>query len=197
MAAKEQANEIFLLQKIGKAGSKSAGSALTAMLKKKVDSSVPDIQVLPAKSIDRMFEKSGPQTGVVLNLAGDVSGALALLFGRQDALGMIDALSGNKEGSTRFVGEYNQSVLKEVGNIVCNAYLNALCATFRLTVRTEPPQLIYNLSQPFSGLLGPAAENVQEVIMIETSFEVEGVRSHGKILFLFDEKSFDRLMSKV
>jgi len=190
-------NEIALLQSIGHAGAASSGQALTALLKKRVDASSPEIQIVPLKAIDSLFKKGDSLTGVFVPLSGKVNGTMAVLFSRKDALLMIDALTGEKKGTTKFVGEYNQSVMREVGNILCNSYVNALAAMFRMSISAGVPQLVFNLSQPTASVLGESASAASEVVLIETVFQVSDISAQGRIIFFFDEKSFDFLLERI
>jgi len=92
-------------------------------------------------------------SGVSLPVVGDTNTTIVVLFTRENVLKLVDALNNQKSGKTRFVGEYNQSIIKEVGNIICNSYLNALNQTFKLSLIGLLPELIFNISNSVVDLL--------------------------------------------
>ena len=72
---------------------------------------------------------------------GDLTGRALVLFPERSAYTVCDFLFRRPVGTTQVLGEMEQSGLKEAGNILASAYLNALSDFMGMMldpVRTQP-----------------------------------------------------------
>ena len=127
--------QLDALKELGNIGSGRAATALSSMLGRPIDVTVPTALALPLADVIEELGRPGEEaTGVVLPIVGELDAVVLLLFGRDDAE-RICSLLGVEAGT-----EIGRSALNEVANIVGSAYINALGAVARLELEPGPPQ---------------------------------------------------------
>lgn len=128
--------QLDALRELANIGSGSAATALSRMLARAVDISVPEALALPlAEAVDACGLPQETVAGVAIGVEGDLSATVLLLIGLEHA-DRLCRLLGVDAGT-----EVGDSALREIGNIVGTSYLNALAAMTRLRLLPGPPQL--------------------------------------------------------
>jgi chemotaxis protein CheC len=98
-----------------------------------------------------------------------------VLFPERAAKTLCDFLFRRETGTTQSFGEMEQSSLKEAGNILASAYMNALSDFMGLMLVPSVPSLVIDLS---GAVLTSAHLNFGHdrdyAFCVETSFRVEG-----------------------
>ena len=114
--------QLDALRELANIGSGNAGTALSSMLGRPVDISVPDGRAR-CRSPRPSTPPATPErcvTGVVLAVVGDLDAIVLLLFARADAATLCGC---SASSPARRVGD---SALGEIGNILGTYYINAL-----------------------------------------------------------------------
>jgi len=115
--------QLDALRELANVGSGTAGTALSSLLGRPVDLSVPSASALPlAEAVGAAGDPEAEATGVALPVAGDVAGVVLLLFGPED-VACLCRLLGVEPGT-----EVGDSALNEIGNILGTSYVNAIHA---------------------------------------------------------------------
>jgi len=126
--------QLDALRELANIGSGKASTALSMLLERSVDISVPSARALSfADAVDAIGDPETEITGVVLGITGDLQGTVLLLVSPADAEA-ICAILGVEPGS-----EYVESALGEVGNIVGSSYINALAEMTGMAIEPTPP----------------------------------------------------------
>ena len=113
--------QLDALRELANISSGTAATSLSQMLGRQVDLNVPKAFALPlADAVDAAGDPAKDVTGIVLNVEGDVAGAVLLLVPPSGAATLCNLL-GVEPGT-----EVGDSALGEIGNILGAAYLNAL-----------------------------------------------------------------------
>jgi len=131
-----QFNDLQLdaLRELANIGSGTASTALSGMLGRSVDISVPTAAALPfADAVDAIGPAERVVTGVVIGVKGDMAATVLLLLGEGDAATLCGLLGVDP------ADEMAISALGEIGNIVGASYINALGAMTGLEMEPEPP----------------------------------------------------------
>jgi chemotaxis protein CheC len=127
--------ELDALRELANIGSGTAATALSSMVGRPIDVTVPNALALPvADAVDEVGHPAESATGVVLPIVGELDAIVLMLFNERDAA-VICSLLGVEAGT-----EIGRSALNEVGNIVGTAYINALAAITGLAIEPAPPQ---------------------------------------------------------
>jgi chemotaxis protein CheC len=161
--------QLDALRELANIGSGTASTALSSMLGRPVDISVPKAEALPlADAVDAVGPGESLVTGVVVGITGEMEATVLLLFGRQDAATLCGLL-GVEAGT-----EMGESALAEVGNIVATSYLNALAAMSGLAVEPQPPQAATDmLGAVVATVLAGRASAEDITLVLDSDLQVE------------------------
>ena len=83
---------------------------------------------------------------VLMHMMGDLTGRTLVLFPERSARILCDILFRRAPGTTSEFGPMEQSGLKEAGNILASAYMNALSDFMGMMLVPSVPSLVIDLS---------------------------------------------------
>lgn len=192
--------QLDALREVGNIGSGNAASALAQFLNRKIDMAVPSASIMELNEIPNLIGgPDKPVLGIFLKIMGEISGKFLLMIPEETSKKMLRALipDCSLDDMTK-LGEMESSCMREIGNILAGAFLNAL------SVLTQTPMLNSLPSMNFD-YAGAMIDNViadmtavsDKVLMIETSFieEEEDLRIH--IFILPATNSLNLLLQKI
>jgi chemotaxis protein CheC len=162
--------QIDALRELANIGSGTAATALSGMLGRPVDISVPNPLLLP---LNEAVEAVGPidseVTGVAIGIVGDMEATVLMLFTPETAAVLCPML-GVEAGT-----EIALSALQEVGNILGASYTGALGTMTGLQLEPVPPQVATDMLGAIvaSVLLAPG-EDRDAVLLLDSDLTVEG-----------------------
>lgn len=161
--------QLDALRELANIGSGTAATALSRLLGRSIDVSVPKTLALPlADAVDEVGHPDSVATGVVLPLEGDLDGFVLMVFPPRDAE-LICRLLGVDAGT-----ELGLSALAEIGNILGTAYLNALSAITGLAVEPAPPQAATDiLGAIVETVLAQHAASHDLALLLDSDLQVE------------------------
>ena len=178
--------QLDALRELANIGSGTASTALSSMLGRSVDISVPTAEALPfADAVDAVGPAERVVTGVVIGVNGDMAATVLLLLGESDAATLCGLLGVDP------ADELAASALGEIGNIVGASYINALSAMTGLALEPEPPQSATDmLAAIVASVLAGRAAGDDIALVLDSDLRVEGedcsmsfllVPSHGGV----------------
>lgn len=189
--------QIDALREVANIGAGHAATALSQMTSSRIMISVPRIQIAQLKHV--LEEPHAPVAGVLMHVLGDVTGRTMLVLPRPSAERLADLLLRRAPGGPRELDELEQSALKEAGNILCAAYLNALSDFMGLMLLLSIPTLVRDtahtvLSAAYEGLAG----DQDNVFSIETEFTIGNTEPvAGHFLLLPDIQSLQVILRAI
>jgi chemotaxis protein CheC len=162
--------QLDALRELANIGAGNASSALSGMLGRPVDLTVPDARVVP---MPQAVEEIGPAesvvTGIALGVLGDMPSIVLMLLTPSDA-SAICGLLGLEPDS-----EYAESALGEIGNVVGTSYLNALAGMTGLELEPTPPATATDmLGSLVQTVLASRASVSDSALLLDSSMIVEG-----------------------
>ena len=167
--------QLDALRELANIGSGTAGTALSQMLGRSVDISVPNAFALP------LAEAVGPAeqevTGVAIPLTGDMDAVVLLVFPVADA-GTLCGMLGVEAGTEDAV-----SALGEIGNILAASYIGSLGAMTGLELDLTPPQTVTDmLAAIVATVLASRSAATDTALILDSELRVEG--EHCSLSFL-------------
>lgn len=161
--------QLDALRELANIGSGTAGTALSTMLGRPVDISVPNAQALPlADAVDAAGPADAAVTGVVVPVYGDLDATVLLLIPPADA-DTLCGLLGVEPGS-----EVALSALGEIGNILGTSYINSLSAMTGLTLEPCPPQTVTDmLAAIVASVLAASSHETDIALVLDSDLMVE------------------------
>jgi chemotaxis protein CheC len=162
--------QLDALRELANIGSGTASGALSALLGRPVDISVPSARAVSfAEAVEATGDPESTVTGIALGIFGDLDGVVLLLVSPADADHLCRML-GVEPGS-----EYVQSALGEVGNIVGSSYINALAEMTGMAIEPTPPATATDmLGAIVHTVLAGQAQAGDMALMLDSDLEVEG-----------------------
>ncbi len=190
--------ELDALKEVGNIGAGNAATALSQILGKRVDMTVPSARVLSLEKVPEILGGTEKLVvGVYLRMFGDIQGNMMFLLPTESAERLVKMLLGvSEEGG--IAGEISQSAIMEVGNILASSYLNALSQFANLTIVPSTPALAYDMAGAILGaILYEVSELSDQVLLIETDFLGNGEAIKGHFFVLPDLPSLGVLLKAV
>ncbi len=190
--------QLDALKELGNIGAGNSATALSQILNKKVDMSVPRVKVYPINEIPELFGGSeNIVVGVLLRMFGDMQGSLMFLMDEIEAKKLLqDMMFG--EVIEDLTSELPMSAIMEVGNIISSSYLNSLSFFSKLTIVTSTPAFAYDMAGAILGaILYEVSELSDQVLLIETDFLGNGEAIKGHFFVLPDLPSLGVLLKAV
>jgi chemotaxis protein CheC len=162
--------QLDALRELANIGSGTASTALSSMLSRSVDISVPTAAALPfADAVEAVGPAERVVTGVVIGVHGDMTATVLLLLGDGDAATLCGLLGVDP------ADELAASAVGEIGNIVGASYINALSAMTGLTLEPEPPQSATDmLAAIVATVLAGRATGDDIALVLDSDLTVEG-----------------------
>ena len=169
-------SQLDAMREVANIGAGHAATALSGMTNRTIMITVPRIFVRPLEeACDLVGDPDGVIAAVLMHMMGDLTGRAMVLFPEPAAKTLCDFLFRREVGTTKAFGEMEQSSLKETGNILASAYMNALSDFMGLMLVPSVPSLVIDLS---GAVLTSAHLNFGHdrdyAFCVETSFRVEG-----------------------
>jgi chemotaxis protein CheC len=194
-------SQLDAMREVANIGAGHAATALSQMTNRTIMITVPRVKIRPLEDASDML---GPPDQVVasvlMHMMGDLTGRAMLLFPEPAALILCDYLFRRERGTTTAFGEMEQSSLKEAGNILASAYLNALSDFMGMMLVPSVPSLVIDLS---GAILTSAHLNFghdrEYALCVETSFRSEGSTETmaGHFLLLPDLASLQSIFDAI
>ncbi len=189
--------QLDALREVGNIGSGNAASALAQFLNRKIDMSVPSASIMNFKKIPELI--GGPEKqvmGIFLKVMGEISGRFLLLIPEKTALRLLKTLiPGCEIDNPMNMGELESSCMREVGNILAGAFLNALSVLTQTPMLNSLPSMTFDMAGSLiDSVVADMTAVSDQVLMIETSFIdcEEDLKIH--IFLLPQPNSLDRLL---
>lgn len=181
------------LKEVGNIGTGNAATALSQLLNKKVDMTVPNVNVVP---FDDIFTRIGGDeivVGVVVRVLGDTPGNILFVFEKEMALDIVETLTGKKE---EYLSEMGYSVVCELGNIVSSSYMNAISRFTNLVITPSVPAVSYDmLGAILSTTFIESGQFDDYVLDIETVFVQENSKAGGHFYYVPMPGSLEKILN--
>ena len=201
----EMSQEYFdILKELGNIGAGNATTALAQMLQCKVDMSVPQVRLLEFSDVGEIVggdEKI--MVGIYLQVEGDVEGSMMFIMDKRAAAQVVNKLMAgmivideDKAEEYEF-GEMECSAVKEVGNIITGAYLNALSGITSLKILPSVPEIGIDMAGALLSV--PAVEFGvfgDHILLIQTRFS-DDVELDGYFILIPDMESYEKILTSL
>ena len=130
----------------------------------------------------------GPEAtaaAVYLSISGSATGHMVVIYQPKTAFDLIDMLMDQPPGTTTELGEMEQSVLGEMGNIFGSFFLNALGDATGLDLRVSPPSVMMDMAGAIlDAVLAEIMLEMDEALVLETVFGTRDRQINGSFLCL-------------
>ena len=196
-----KAIQLDALREVANIGAGHAATALSQMIGGPIMISVPTINISRLEEIPpQVAEPDEPVAAVLMHMLGDLTGRTMLVFPRGAALRIAELMMHKPQKSSTDFGEMEQSAIKEAGNILSSAYMNALSEFMHLMLLPSPPSLAIDMS---TAVLTTAylqfSTDKEYVFCVESEFMMTDLseKLRGFFLLLPDPASLQAILRAV
>src|SRR6476619_563117 len=141
-----KALQLDALREVANIGAGHAATALSQMVGETIMISVPRINVSRLEELPpQLASPDEPVAAVLMHMLGDLTGRTLLVFPRRTAARLAELLL-HRRVTTEDFTEMEQSAIKEAGNILSSAYMNALSDFMGMLLLPSPPSLAIDMS---------------------------------------------------
>lgn len=185
-----------VLKEIGNIGAGNAATALSQLVSEKIEMTVPDVSIMPLGAVSDILGGAEREViGIYMRVFGDAPGKIIFLFPLQEAGALVDLILRCPKGTTQEFHDFEQSALKEIGNIMTGAYLHALARLTGLQQLSSVPSFacdmvgaIINTALIDLGMIGDYA------LLIETQFSLTDRKINGHFFLVPDPGSLEIIL---
>jgi chemotaxis protein CheC len=143
-----KAIQLDALREVANIGAGHAATALSQMTGETIMISVPTINVARLEDVPPQITlPEEPVAAVLMHMLGDLTGRTLLVFPKPTAVRLSELMLRRPHGSSTELGTLEQSAIKEAGNILSGAYMNALSDFMGLMLLPSPPSLAIDMSE--------------------------------------------------
>lgn len=190
--------QLDALREVANIGAGHAATALSQMTDQRIMISVPQLSIASIDDMpNQIAEPEEPVAAVLMKMEGDLTGLTLLVFPHPIAM-RIAGLMMRRPVTT--LGVIEESAIKEAGNILSAAYLNALADFLKMTLLPSPPSLAIDMSDAvLSSTFVASAHGSMQVVCVESEFQLleENERLRGFFLLLPDPASLRRILDAI
>lgn len=189
--------QMDVLREIGNVGSGNAATALSTMLNKAVNITVPKIKILSFSEVATAL--GGPENimvGLLLQLSDDVGGIMMFLLEKDFASDTISTLTGMEVGDFTQLDEMGVSVMSEIGNIMAASYVNAISTMTGMKINISVPEIAVDMVGALLSVPAIYFANVSDkIIFIENAFNCDEANMSSHVLMIPDVESLSKIMT--
>ena len=193
--------ELDALREIANIGAGHAATALSTMTGDTIMISVPMLNVAPLEdAVGRIAGPEEPVAAVLMHMLGDLTGRTLLVFPQRVAIRLAELMLHRPAGTSTELGVLEQSAIKEAGNILSGAYMNALSDFMGMMLLPSPPSLAVDMT---SAVLTTAylqfGSDRDFVFCVESEFQIKDSQEQlsGFFLLLPDVASLHAILRAV
>ena len=191
-----------VLKELGNIGAGNATTALAQMIGCKVDMSVTLVKLLEFNELSQIVGGEDEiMVGIYLQVEGDIEGNMMFILEKASAAHLVNKLMCGMLGVTEEeivnheFGEMECSAIKEVGNIITGAYLNALSSLTNMMIYPSTPQMGIDMAGALLSV--PAVEfglQADKILLVQTKFSDE-IELDGYFILIPDMESYEKILT--
>jgi chemotaxis protein CheC len=185
--------QLDVLREMSNIGMGHAATALSQMIGKTIYLKVPQATVVDFADTSAIFGGDKRLVASIhLQILGEARGDIVLVFPMESAITLIGELLPQQKVRGAVLTELELSSLKEVGNILASAFLNALGTMLKLSLIPSTPILSFDLAGAVvTNIIGTGEELS---VMAETEFHCQEGQIKGHFFLLPDAGSLQKIL---
>lgn len=186
-----------ILRELGNIGTGNAVTALSGMTGHHFEVELPQVKIIHYKEAPEILGGAETfQTGILLEIGGELSGMFMFLLNEEFSRSVLDALLGEGARDLVHMDEMCRSVICEVGNIVCCAYVNALAKLMGIKIQVSVPDICSDMAGAILSVPMIHFANLgDELMLIENRFSTGSVEFTSHVLFLPELESLEKMFT--
>ncbi len=190
--------QLDALRETANIGAGHAATALSQMTGSTIMIKVPAITIASMEELPAQFSPDEePVAAVLMHMLGDLSGRTLLVFPRPTVLRLAELMLRRPVGTSMDLSELEASAIKEAGNILSGAYMNALSDFLGMLLLPSPPTLVIDMSAAvIASAFAEFSADPDAILCVESEFMLTELHQtlRGFFLLLPDPASLQVML---
>jgi len=191
--------EIDTLREIGSIGTGNAATALSQMLQRRVQITLPEVRIMGYnEAIEWIGGPEAITAGVLVKISGQMNGVMLSIQSLEFVNLVLDSMLDEKITDYEELKELERSALIEIGNIMISTFINALSGLADINLELTVPSLTVDMQGAI--LAVPMAEyggQTDYLMTIGGNFVCEDKEVPCRLLLSPDIRSLNFLLRKL
>ena len=186
------------LKEVGNIGAGNAATAFAQFLDRKIDMTVPAVNIIPlAEAQEITGDSSQVVAGVMLKVMGEAPATILFMVPPESVENLVHMVA-DKEVDFAELEEVDISALEEIVNILSGSYLNALnrMTGFNL-VQSVPDCAVDMAGAILSTSLIPVGKASDYTLLINTQFIDQGEKIEGYFMLIPHADSLQKILNEL
>ncbi|HDS08661.1 MAG TPA: chemotaxis protein CheC [Firmicutes bacterium] len=188
--------ELDALKELGSIGAGNAATALSTMLSKRIDISVPEIGIFKVEDIPEMI--GGPEmvrVGIYFTITGDSFGSMLLMLEKDEGLRLVKMMLGPGFKLNSDLDLISKSALEEIANILVGSYLSAFSQFAKMRLMQSTPAFAYDMCGSIIDMICiELAQRTTHILMVKTDFLEKDDKISANLFFLPEPDALVKLI---
>ncbi|WP_396201630.1 chemotaxis protein CheC [Gemmatimonas sp.] len=190
--------QLDALRETANIGAGHAATALSQLTGSTIMIKVPSITIASMEELPSQFApEEEPVAAVLMHMLGDLSGRTMLVFPKPTVMRLAELMLRRPVGSSTAFSELETSAIKEAGNILSGAYMNALSDFLGMLLLPSPPSLVIDMSTAvLTSAIGEFSPDPDAILCVESEFQLMEMQQtlRGFFLLLPDPASLQVML---
>ncbi|MFX0091956.1 MAG: chemotaxis protein CheC [Candidatus Hodarchaeota archaeon] len=194
-------DHIDALQEIGNIGSGHAANALSELLNRKIDMSLPRFNLLTTTELSQVqWREHSPGDAhavVIVESTGELLLHILVIFDQPTLQGLIKLIRPSPEAPTLGqLSSLDKSILQEIGNILALHYLTAITSFLhKKSIPVGPPNILIEASETvLTNIATQFATDFTHVLLIECDVFTSDLTLSPLVILIPEERTLDTLI---
>jgi chemotaxis protein CheC len=193
--------QLDALRETANIGAGHAATALSELTGRRIMVDVPDVSIVALERVGELLGDPGQAvSAVIVTVSGDITGRTLQIFDGAAASALVSLLLGVDEPEfPNEFGSLERSALKEIGNVIVGAYLNALGVFTAIEMTMSVPDFAIDMAAAILMTSYLNFGSVEDhVVCVSTRLVVDDDRDlRAHFLLIPDEPSLERILSSL
>lgn len=179
-------DELDILREAGSIAAAHGSIALSEIIGRKINLKLPSLEIVPCKEGPKTINLEHAGIAIFAKILIGLQGQVVFILDEKNAFSLIDLSPATKaEGDkSGVITEMGLSFIKEVGNIVTSAYLNALSLMIKRMIIPPLPTLVSgSIENILNIILSPYADD-DFAYIVEAVFEEPQAKINGSFYLI-------------
>ena len=195
-----------MLQEIGNIGAGNAVTALSKLIKKKIDINLTDVGIVSFDEISKQFGNSNKKVcGIFCHINNPSESTILQVFEMNPLMKLIANLAGKKSNinpskvkTKKDLDDFAVSTISEMGNIMAGHYISAISDLTQTRMMMDVPEFTMSTTKLLGDFLFKEFESISKyIIIIKTSINIADLKLSGMSLFIPDLKMLETFFDKL
>ena len=194
------------LKEIGNIGSGNAVTALSRLIKRKIDVDLTDVGIITFDELSMQFGKSDEKVcGIFCNIEKPSKSTILQVFDMNPLLKLIAGLAGkkskidpNKVKSKNDLDKLAISTILEMGNIMAGHYASALGDLTGMRMMIDVPEFTMSTAGKIGDFLSTELRALSKyILIIKTSINIVDLKLNGIFFFIPELETLEKIFKKL